>query len=81
MEITVATNNWSDTKKMEALLSSVLKELGARADIGFVMGERTKEACMASLPAMIVDGKVLFEKRIPEEGELREEIRRLISSS
>ncbi len=74
MEIRVVTTSWSDTKKLEEILSFALKELELRADIAFVMGERTAEACMARPPALIVDGKVLFEGMIPRLDELKEKL-------
>ncbi|MFH1393655.1 MAG: hypothetical protein ABII71_00965 [Candidatus Micrarchaeota archaeon] len=76
MEITVVTTTWSDTKKIEKELHFAVSELGLRASIAFVMGERTMEACMAHAPAIIVNGKVLCEDGIPDSDKLKELLRK-----
>ena len=77
MDITVLTATWSDTKKIEKELHFVIKELGLQASIAFVMSARSKEACMAQAPAIIVDGKVLCQDGIPESDELKELFRKV----
>ncbi|HID73315.1 TPA: hypothetical protein EYP38_05220 [Candidatus Micrarchaeota archaeon] len=81
MEITVVTSTWSDTKKIEKELHFAVKELGLRASIAFVMGERSREACIAHAPAIIVDGKALCENGIPDSDELKGLFRKYLGSN
>jgi hypothetical protein len=72
MEINIAVRDWSDTKKMEEVVSLALDELDMRASIGFSMGMRTSQSCRAELPAIFIDDKLVFEGGIPEKEKFKQ---------
>jgi small redox-active disulfide protein 2 len=72
MEIKVLGSGCANCKRLEALTSEVLVELGIQGPVGKVTdyGEIASFGVMQT-PALVVDGTVVLAGRVPTKGELR----------